>query len=209
MHRQSLFPLGRTQVLTLTGALLLTAGCARIGPPHGTEPVVRVMLVTAYCPCGECCGWRRTCLGTPVYSSGPKRGERKEIGVTSTGAAARRGTIAADPARYPYGTIMYIEGYGRGVVEDCGGAIKGERLDLFFESHREAVQWGRKRLPVKIWFVPSRRGEAWPESDLRMNADVPPAPIPGMDDFVQRFVRDNQAGPVTATTARAPNEMGI
>ncbi|HID03617.1 MAG TPA: hypothetical protein EYP18_10480 [Desulfobacterales bacterium] len=61
------------------------------------------------------------------------------------------GTIAADTQYYPFGTRMYIPGWGWGVVEDRGGAIKGpDRIDLYFNSHRDALQWGRRNLPVII-----------------------------------------------------------
>ena len=61
------------------------------------------------------------------------------------------GTIAADTRYYPFGTRMYIPGYGWGVVEDRGGAIKGEeRIDLFFDSHNQALRWGRRKVPVTI-----------------------------------------------------------
>jgi hypothetical protein len=63
----------------------------------------------------------------------------------------RDGTIAADTKYYPFGTRMYVPGWGWGVVVDRGGAIKGpDRIDLYFESHREALQWGRRRLEVTI-----------------------------------------------------------
>lgn len=63
----------------------------------------------------------------------------------------RDGTIAADTRYYPFGTRMYIPGYGWGVVADRGSAIKGpDRLDLFYTSHQEALNWGRKRLQVQI-----------------------------------------------------------
>ena len=61
------------------------------------------------------------------------------------------GTIAADTQYYPFGTRMYIEGYGWGRVEDRGGAIKGpNRIDLYFDSHQEALQWGRRKSLVRI-----------------------------------------------------------
>jgi hypothetical protein len=61
------------------------------------------------------------------------------------------GTIAADTSYYPFGTRMYVPGYGWGVVEDRGGAIKGpERIDLYFQSLYEARQWGRRRVHVTI-----------------------------------------------------------
>lgn len=61
------------------------------------------------------------------------------------------GTIAADTRYYPFGTRMYVPGYGWGVVEDRGGAIKGPtRIDLYYRSHNEALQWGRKKVRVTI-----------------------------------------------------------
>jgi 3D (Asp-Asp-Asp) domain-containing protein len=46
---------------------------------------------------------------------------------------------------------MYVPGYGEGVVEDRGSAIKGsKRIDLYFNSHQKAREWGRQNLPVKI-----------------------------------------------------------
>lgn len=62
-----------------------------------------------------------------------------------------KGTIAADTKYYPFGTKMYIPGYGWGIVEDRGGAIKGPtRIDLYFKSHQEALEWGRRKVAVKI-----------------------------------------------------------
>jgi hypothetical protein len=62
-----------------------------------------------------------------------------------------KGTIAADTDYYPFGTRMYVPDYGWGVVEDRGSAIKGpNRIDVFFPSHQEALEWGRRRLKVKI-----------------------------------------------------------
>jgi len=61
------------------------------------------------------------------------------------------GTIAADWAHIPPRTRIYIPGYGWGRVEDKGSAIKGpQRLDLFFNSHKEALQWGRKTVRGKV-----------------------------------------------------------
>ena len=61
------------------------------------------------------------------------------------------GTIAADTKYYPFGTRMYVPGWGWGVVSDRGGAIKGpDRIDLYFESHQDALNWGRRRLEVTI-----------------------------------------------------------
>jgi hypothetical protein len=63
----------------------------------------------------------------------------------------QEGTIAADTKYYPFGTRMYVPDYGWGVVEDRGGAIKGpDRIDLFFDSHNDALAWGRKKVRVII-----------------------------------------------------------
>jgi hypothetical protein len=61
------------------------------------------------------------------------------------------GTIAADTRYYPFGTRMYVPGWGWGMVADRGSAIKGpDRIDLYFESHQEALDWGRRRLQVEV-----------------------------------------------------------
>jgi len=128
------------------------SGCATTPrPPRGADSVTRTMEVTGYCKCGKCCGWRRTWYGKPVIAYGPNEGKRKKVGVTASGRKARPGTIAADTSRYPLGTIMQVPGYGYGRVEDRGGAIKGEKLDLYFKTHKQALEWGRQRKTVRIW----------------------------------------------------------
>eukprot|EP00249_Psilotum_nudum_P006176 c19512_g1_i1 orf=335-688(+) len=63
----------------------------------------------------------------------------------------RDGTIAADTNFYPFGTRMFVPGYGWGKVEDRGGAIKGpERIDLYYRSHKDALKWGRRKLQVLV-----------------------------------------------------------
>jgi hypothetical protein len=86
--------------------LLLISGCARFRPPAGVRPQVVTMVVTGYCKCGKCCGWKRDWRLRPVYSSGPLKGKVKKVGVTAWGTKARKGTIAADTRKYPFGTIM-------------------------------------------------------------------------------------------------------
>ncbi len=142
--------------VSLLGGML--AGCAdrsallRTLPPERRDRHETIeMEVTAYCPCGKCTGWHRNWLLQPVYSSGPLKGQHKKVGITASGAAARPGTIAADTRLFPFGTIMYVPGYGYGRVEDVGSDIKGYRIDVFFRRHQQAVEWGRVRLPIKVW----------------------------------------------------------
>lgn len=61
------------------------------------------------------------------------------------------GTIAADTDYYPLGTRMYVPGYGWGVVDDRGGAIKGpDRIDVYFRARRKAIDFGRKRVDATV-----------------------------------------------------------
>ena len=78
--------------------------------------------ITAYCPCVKCCG--------------------KSDGITATGSKATEGrTIAVDPKVIPYGTEVVVDGHTY-IAEDCGGAIKQKKLDIFFDSHQEALNFG-------------------------------------------------------------------
>ncbi len=106
---------------------------------------------TGYCSCGRCCNWRRNWWGQPVIASGPRRGQFKAVGVTASGTQARPGTIAADPTVLPFGTIVYVPGYGWGRVEDTGRDIRGNRIDLFFERHEDAMAWGHRRVRIRVW----------------------------------------------------------
>ncbi len=133
-------------------ALLLVNGCGSALKPARNAPYREMVLeTTAYCPCGKCCGWKRTWYGRPVYTSGSNKGKTKKIGHTASGRRARRGTIAADTRLFPFGTIMYIPGYGYGRVEDRGGSIKGYRIDLFYYQHRDALKWGRQKKKVRVY----------------------------------------------------------
>lgn len=60
------------------------------------------------------------------------------------GEPVHRGTCAVDPAFVPYRTTMWIEGYGFAYANDCGGAVKGNVVDLFMDSYSDCVQWGRR-----------------------------------------------------------------
>lgn len=86
--------------------------------------------VTGYCSCSRCCG--------------------KSTGVTASGKVAKAGrTIAADTSKLPYGTKVVIDGHTY-TVEDKGGAINGNRIDIFFSSHDKALQWGVRYCDVYL-----------------------------------------------------------
>lgn len=87
---------------------------------------------TAYCKCFICCG------------------KLSANGVTASGQIARSArTIAADLSFYPIGTRLYIKDLGIRVVEDTGGAMHNRDIDIYFDTHDEALQFGRQTLYVK------------------------------------------------------------
>lgn len=158
-------------VLTALTVALVLGGCSLLlMEPEDGEIRGRyvTMVTTSYCPCEKCCEWKLDGKGRPVYASGRRRGQPKVVGQTASGTMARPGTIAADTRYYPMGTLMYVPGYGYGVVEDTGGDIKGRhRIDLFSPTHPEAKAWGRQKLEVIVF----------PKGAPRMRKDAPP-PIP-------------------------------
>ena len=72
-------------------------------------------------------------------------------GLTATGTEVTAGrTVAVDPSVVPYGTTMYIEGYGFRVAEDCGGAVNGNHIDIAVDTHENALSMGTKTSGVWI-----------------------------------------------------------
>jgi 3D (Asp-Asp-Asp) domain-containing protein len=146
-------PKRKIRLLFVTIGLLLAVGCSTLPRVGDKKEFSRRMLVTAYDAGQKSTGWKYKygcCLLPPVYAYGPHEGKRKQVGITASGVKAKKGTIAADIRRYPYGTKMYVPGYGWGEVQDIGSAIKGDHIDIFFPSKKDAVNWGRKYLDIKI-----------------------------------------------------------
>lgn len=75
-------------------------------------------------------------------------------GITKTGVNLKANpnakVIAVDPTVIPLGSNVYVEGYGYATAEDIGGAIKGNRIDVFIPTQSGALQWGRKQVKVTI-----------------------------------------------------------
>lgn len=85
---------------------------------------------TAYCSCRDCCG--------------------KSDGITISGTIAKEGrTVGVDTSVIPLGTTIIIEGTEY-IAEDTGGAIKGNQIDIYFDSHEEALAFGVRYLKVEV-----------------------------------------------------------
>lgn len=69
---------------------------------------------------------------------------------TSRGSFLHKGLVAVDPNVIPLGTRLYVSGYGYAIADDIGGAIKGNKIDLAYDSHSEAIQFGRRNVTVYI-----------------------------------------------------------
>jgi uncharacterized protein YabE (DUF348 family)/3D (Asp-Asp-Asp) domain-containing protein len=89
-----------------------------------------------------------------AYDAGPastgKAPGHPAYGITASGMRARYGVVAVDPQVIPFHTRLYVPGYGYAVAADTGGAIKGNRIDLFYPTYDEAIRWGRRTVPVYI-----------------------------------------------------------
>ena len=97
-----------------------------------TEPPAKTMTVvaTAYCPCVKCCG--------------------KNDGITASGVKAKANhTVAVDKRVIPLGTEIVING-NTYIAEDTGGAIKGNRIDIYFDSHSDALEFGRQTIEIEV-----------------------------------------------------------
>ena len=102
---------------------------------------------SAYCLCQKCCN---KAPSSPGY------------GRTASGLVIVPGTgmkvLSVDPSVIPLGTKVYVQGlngapdYGYAIAADKGGAIKGKRVDLYFDSHSDALKWGRK--DVRVYLLP-------------------------------------------------------
>ncbi|MHC4721005.1 MAG: 3D domain-containing protein [Planctomycetota bacterium] len=152
-----------TAIICLLGGLISLAGArttahssaldsaitrtdnAELNSNHARKWQTVPMRVTAYCPCPKCCG-------------------RFSDGITACAHKIKPGdTFVAADQMYPFGAEMIVPGYNNArpvkvldsnarpvKVLDRGGAIKGNRLDVFFHSHQQALNWGVRYIDVKV-----------------------------------------------------------
>ena len=102
---------------------------SRSGSTITTTGETRIFKITAYCPCSKCCG--------------------KQTGITASGTRATAGRTIAASSQFAFGTKLVINGNVY-TVEDRGGAIKGNKIDIYMNTHAEALAWGVRYLPVQV-----------------------------------------------------------
>lgn len=119
---------------------------------------VRTVIATGYTAGKESTGKEP---GHPLY------------GITYSGVKVKRdlySTIAADPDVFPLGTILFIPGYGYGVVADTGSAIKGNKIDLYYETVEDVYnEWGKQTVDVHV--VEWGNGQVTEEQLVALNND--------------------------------------
>ncbi len=86
-------------------------------------------------------------VATAYYSGG---GGLNGNGITAVGLRVKKGVVAVDPKVIPLGTRLFIPGYGEALAADTGGWIKGNRIDLAFDSLEECYRFGRRKLRVYL-----------------------------------------------------------
>ena len=128
--------------LALLALLAVLSGTPAYAPGYEAPPAPKViveMYASAYAP-----------LDPAAVAGGCHNGDPTR---TATGTYPEVGTVAVNPKVIPYGTKLYIEGYGWGVAEDTGGAIRArtDLIDLFFLTRDEAIKWGVRKVVVHIY----------------------------------------------------------
>lgn len=109
--------------------------------------------ITAYCACEKCCGqWAKN---RPVDADG------NQIVYTASSDVAEAGwTVAADTSVLPFGTHIWIEGHEY-EVQDRGSAITDRSIDIYFDKHEDALQFGVKKLSVFVNRADADKIEIW------------------------------------------------
>ena len=125
-----MFKFKKMIVAVATVATLATTNVG-VSAYSGDSTYVGKCKLTFYCPCRSCSGsWGKQ---------------------TATGTTAKQGrTIAVDPDVIPYGSTVYIEGWGYYVAEDCGGGVNGNHIDIYRDSHSACRNLGVKNAKVYI-----------------------------------------------------------
>lgn len=113
-------------------AIVLFCSTAITAESEWTQKRITVT-ATAYCPCPVCCG-------------------TNSDGKTATMRDASLSGVAVDPKTIPLGSRLDIPGYGNWqLADDTGSAIKGNKIDVRFNDHQKAKEWGVKTITIRVW----------------------------------------------------------
>lgn len=119
----------KTAVTSRSGSTIRSTTTVAVSAQPTTEKWIWAN-VSAYCSCAKCCG--------------------KATGITASGTKATAGRTIAAPSTYSFGTKIELEGMGTYTVEDRGGAIQGNKIDVYFNSHSEALKFGRRQVKMRV-----------------------------------------------------------
>ncbi len=114
------------KIVQVQTKVITSRSSSRVSGSSGQSGVYKV---TAYCACSKCCGWN--------------------TGITASGAMATANHTIAAPKTFSFGTKVVINGVTY-TVEDRGGAIQGNRIDIYMDTHSQALQWGVRYLYVEV-----------------------------------------------------------
>ena len=108
-----------------------SAGAERREPAEPQSMQSGIFTAYAYCACEKCCGrWA-------------------EYGLTASGTVPQQGrTVAVDPDVIPLGSELWIDGEGPFIAEDTGSGINGSTIDVYHQSHADALEWGKREVMV-------------------------------------------------------------
>ena len=117
--------------VSLRMAQQASAGAGRREPEEPQPMQSGIFTAYAYCACEKCCGkWA-------------------EYGLTASGTVPQQGrTVAVDPDVIPLGTELWIDGEGPFIAEDTGSGINGSTIDVYHQSHADALEWGKREVMV-------------------------------------------------------------
>ncbi len=126
-----------TRIRKIVISFIVVMGISLLSMTIENSLQAEVFTATAYCSCKKCCD---------------KDPSNKWYGITASGRKAGWGTVAVDRSLIKLGSRLRIEGFPKTIfrADDVGGAIKGKRIDLWFPSHRKALEFGRQKLVVEL-----------------------------------------------------------
>lgn len=134
-----------SELISTLPITIVTTTTETVVEPQETLVSLGEYRLTAYCPCSKCCG--------KYGENRPTDADGNLIVVTASGKYAKANwTVAADTSVLPFGTRIYINGYEY-EVQDRGGAVKGNKIDIYFDDHQDALNFGVQYAEIFIKIV--------------------------------------------------------